>query len=180
MRNHADGIAAIDLFVVPTLGFKLLFGLVVVDHGRRRILRVNATYHPTGEWTARQLTEAFPWNDAPEYLVRDQDASYGRVYLERLRAMGIRDRPVAPRSPWQNAYVERVIGSIRRDVLDYVVVLNERYLRILLRRYAVYYNEDRTHLGLAKDTPLARAIEKVGNIVSIPRLGGLHHRYVRM
>lgn len=180
LRNHADGIAAIDLFVVPTLGFKLLFGLVVIDHGRRRILHVNATYHPTTEWIARQLTEAFPWSDVPEYLIRDRDASYGQVYVERLLAMGIRDRPTTPRSPWQNAYVERVIGSIRRDLLDHVVVLNKRHLQKLLRRYVAYYNEDRTHLGLAKDTPVGRVVQKVGHVIAVPKLGGLHHLYVRM
>lgn len=132
LRNHAEGIAAIDLFVVPTLGFKLLFGLVILEHNRRKIVHVNATYHPTAEWIARQVVEAFPLDGAPQYLIRDRDASYGQVYLNRLSAMGIRDRPTAPRSPWQNAYVERVIGSIRRDLLDHVIVLNCRHLKKLL------------------------------------------------
>lgn len=179
LRNHADGIAAIDLFIVPTLGFKLLFGLVILDHDRRRILHINATYHPTAEWIAHQVTEALPWDDAPDFLIRDRDASYGQAYVNRLSAMGIRDRPVAPRSPWQNAYVERVIGSIRRDLLDHVVVLNERHLRSMLRRYADYYTGYRTHLGLAKDTPLGRAIQSVGRIVAEQKLGGLHHAYAR-
>lgn len=180
LRNHAGDIAAIDLFVVPTLGFKSLFGLVVLDHGRRRIVHVIAAYHPTDEWIARQLSEACPWNEVPQYLIRDRDASYGQAYINRLSAMGIRDQPVAPRSPWQNAYVERGIGSIRRDVLDHVVVLNERHLRRLLRRYAEYYKGYRTHLGLNKDTPLGRAIQAIGQIVSMPMLGGLHHVYARM
>lgn len=179
LRNHADGIAAIDLFVVPTLGFRLLFGLVVLDHGRRKIIHVNATYHPTAEWITRQIVEAFPWDETPQFLIRDRDASYGQIYVDRLSAMGIRDRPVAPRSPWQNGYVERVIGSIRRDLLDHIVALNERHLRKLLRRYADYYNGYRTHLGLAKDTPLGRAIQAVGRILALPQLSGLHHAYVR-
>ncbi len=180
LRNQADGIAAIDLFVVPTLGFKLLFGLVILDHSRRRILHVNATYHPTAEWVAHQVTEAFPWEGAPEFLIRDRDASYGQVYVNRLSVTGIRDRPIAPRSPWQNAYVERAIESIRRDLLDHVIIFNECHLRQLLRRYADYHNGYRTHLGLAKDTPFGRAVERIGRIISMPKLGGLHHAYVRM
>tara|TARA_B100000965_G_scaffold406790_1_gene448686 strand:+ start:77668 stop:78684 length:1017 start_codon:yes stop_codon:yes gene_type:complete len=180
LRNHADGIAAIDLFVVPTLGFKLLYGLVILEHGRRRIVHVNVTYHPTAEWISRQIVDAFPWDEAPNFLMRDRDASYGAVYRERVAAMGIRDRPVAPRSPWQNGYVERVIGSIRSDLLDHVVILNERHLRKLLRKYVDYYNGYRTHLGLAKDTPLGRIVQAVGRIIAIPQLGGLHHAYVRM
>lgn len=127
LRIHADGIAAIDLIVVPTVGFKLLFGLVILSHGRRRILHTSATYHPTAEWIARQATEAFPWDEAPDHLFRDRDASYGSTYKKRLQAMGIRDGPVAPSSPWQNAYVERVIGSIRHDLLDHMIVLKERH-----------------------------------------------------
>lgn len=150
------------------LGFKLLFGLVILEYDRRKIVHVNATYHPTAEWIARQVVEASPW-----------DASYGQVYLNRLSAMGIRDRPTAPRSPWQNAYVERVIGSIRRDLLDHVIVLNGRHLKKLLCRYAKYYNGYRTHLGLDKDTPLARTVQAVGTISAMPQLGGLHHAYIR-
>ena len=179
LRNHADGIATIDLFVIPTVGFKLLFGLVILGLGRRRIVHVNATDHPTAEWVARQIVEAFPWNDAPDYLLHDRDASYGHIYRNRLWAMGIRDRPTAPRSPWQNAYVERVIGSIRRELLDHVIVLNEKHLRNLLRRYADYYNSYRTHLGLGKDAPLGRDIQCQGVIFATPNLGGLHHVYRR-
>ncbi|MEK9751815.1 MAG: integrase core domain-containing protein [Rhodospirillaceae bacterium] len=179
LRNHADSIAAIDLFVVPTLGFKLLFGLVILDHGRRKIVHVGATYHPTAEWISRQIVEAYPWDDAPEYFIRDRDSSYGDVYQKRVVAMGIRDRPVAPRSPWQNGYMERVIGSIRRELLDHTVILSDRHLRNLLRRYAEYYNGYRTHLGLAKDTPLGRAVQAVGRILALPQMGGLHHAYVR-
>jgi transposase InsO family protein len=180
LGNHADGIAAIDLFVVPTIGFRLLFGFVVLHHGRRRILHVAATYHPTAEWLARQLTEAFPWETAPDHLIRDRDRAYGSVFRERLSAMGIRDGPVAPRSPWQNGYVERVIGSIRRELLDHVIVLGERNLCQLLREYADYYNKWRTHLGLGKDTPLTRPVHRRGAITAVPKLGGLHHAYMRI
>jgi transposase InsO family protein len=177
--NHADGIAAIDLFLVSTIGFKLLFGLVILDHGRRRIIYVSATYHPTAEWIARQIVEAFPWETAPRYLSQDRDGTYGKLYRDRLTSMGIRDRPVAPRSPWQNGYVERVIGSIRRDLLDHVIVLNETHLRNLLRRYADYYNGYRTHLGLGKDAPLGREIQRCGRLFAMPQLNGLHHVYLR-
>ncbi|MBT7249065.1 MAG: transposase [Rhodospirillaceae bacterium] len=180
LRNHADGIATIDMFVVPTLGFKVLYGLVILEHSRRRIVHVNATYHPTAEWISRQIVEAFPWDEAPDFLLRDRDASYGTIYRERVVAMGIRDRPVAPRSPWQNGYVERVIGSIRRDLLDHVVILNERHLRKSLHKYADYYSGCRTHLGLDKDTPFGRIVQTVGRIIATPKLGGLHHAYVRM
>ncbi len=179
LRNHADGIAAIDMFVVPTLGFRLLYGLVVLEHGSRRLIHIAATQHPTAEWISRQIVEAFPWDEAPDFLIRDRDASYGVVFRHRIAGMGIRDRPIAPRSPWQNGYVERIIGSIRRDLPDHVVVLNERHLRRLLRRYEDYYNEYRTHLGLAKDTPNGRPIHAFGTIQKIPLLGGLHHAYLR-
>lgn len=179
LRNQADGIAAIDLFVVPTIAFKLLYGLVVLEHGSRRLVHIAATHHPTAEWIAQQIVEAFPWDEAPDFLIRDRDTSYGAVFRHRVAAMGIRDRPIAPRSPWQNGYVERVIGSIRRDLLDHIVVLNERHLRRLLRRYADYYNEYRTHLGLAKDTPNGRLVHAFGTIHATPLLGGLHHAYLR-
>jgi transposase InsO family protein len=180
LRNHADGIAAVDLFVVPTIGFRFLFGLVILNHDRRRIVHIAATYHPTADWIARQIVEAFPWESAPQYLLRDRDGAYGKVFRKRLFAMGIRDRPVAPRSPWQNGYVERVIGSIRRDLLDHVIVMGEAHLRRLLRAYADYYNTWRTHLGLDKDTPLGRPIHDRGRIRPMPKLGGLHHAYVRI
>jgi len=178
LRNHADGIAAVDLFVVPTIGFRFLFGLVILNHDRRRIVHIAATYHPTAEWIARQIVEAFPWESAPQYLLRDRDGAYGKVFRKRLFAMGIRDRPVAPRSPWQNGYVERVIGSIRRDLLDHVIVMGEAHLRRLLRAYADYYNTWRTHLGLDKDTPFGRPVHDRGNNTTMPKLRGLHHAYV--
>ena len=178
--NHADGIAAMDLFVVPTISFRLLYGLLIVRHDRRRLLWVGATTHPTAEWIARQFTEAFGWEEAPRYLVRDRDRSYGEVFVRRIRAMGIRDRPISPRSPWQNGYAERLIGSVRRECIDHVIVFSERHLCHLLRSYRDYYNETRTHLSLDKDTPISRAIEAVGRVFGRPVLGGLHHRYERI
>jgi transposase InsO family protein len=180
LRNHAPGIAAIDLFVVPTIGFKLLYGLVILRLERRLLVLVNVTANPTAEWVARQITEAFPWDQAPRYLLRDRDSVYGTIFKRRLRAMGIRDRPIAPRSPWQNGHVERLIGSIRRECLDHVVVLGEAHLRRVLTEYANYYNAARTHLALGRDTPFGRPPLAFGDIHALPILGGLHHQYVRM
>ena len=180
LRNHADGIASMDLFVVPTLSFRLLYGFLVLRHRRRRIMWLGVTANPTAEWIAQQLTEACGWEVAPGYIVRDRDRVYGEAFIRRLRAMGIRDRPTAPRSPWQNAYAERLIGSIRREVLDHVVVFGERHLRHLLSSYMTYYNEARTHLSLDKDAPIPREAQGVGRIVAKPHLGGLHHQYVRI
>jgi transposase InsO family protein len=180
LRNHADGIVAMDLFVVPTISFRLLYGLLILRHDRRRILWLGATAHPTAEWIAHQLTEACGWERAPEYLIHDRDRAYGEVFTSRVRAMGIRDRPTSPRSPWQNAYAERLIGSIRRECVDHVVVLGERHLRHVLLSYMRYYNETRTHLSLRKDAPVPRAVQAVGRILCLPILGGLHHHYVRI
>jgi len=180
LRNHADGIASLDLFVVPTISFQLLYGLLILKHGRREILCLAATAHPSAEWISRQLMEAYGWEEGPCYLVRDRDRVYGEVFIRRLRAMGIRDRPIAPRSPWQNGYCERLIGSIRRECLDHIVVFGERHLRHLLCAYADYYNRTRTHLSLNKDSPASRAIESCGRILPVPILGGLHHQYVRI
>jgi len=180
LRNHADGIASMDLFVVPTISFRLLYGLLILQHGRREILWLGATTHPSAEWISRQLTEAYGWGRGPRYLVRDRDSVYGDVFIRRLRAMSIRDRPTAPRSPWQNGYCERLIGSIRRDCLDHVIVFGERHLRHVLRLYANYYNQARTHLSLNKDAPATRPVHTVGRILPLPVLGGLHHQYVRI
>jgi hypothetical protein len=147
LRNHAPDIAAMDLVVVPTIGFKLLYGLVIVRIDRRELAWVNVTTNPTAEWIARQITEAFLWNGAPHYMIRDRDRIYGAVVTRRLRAMGIRDKPIAPASPWQNGFAERLIGSIRRACLDHVIVLGEAHLRRILRSYADYYNGFR-HMGL--------------------------------
>src|SRR3954454_1715892 len=180
LLNHADGIAAIDLFVVPTISFRLLYGLLVLRHDRRRILWLGVTAHPTAEWIARQVSEAGGWDPAPQYLVRDRDRAYGEAFTRRIRAMGIRDRPTAPRSPWQNGHAERLIDSIRRECLDHLIVFGQHHLRHVLRSYAQYYNGARTHLSLAKDSPLPRAVQAVGSILPLPILGGLHHHYVRM
>jgi transposase InsO family protein len=178
--NHADAIAAIDLCVVQTLTFECLFALVVVGHGRRQLLWFAVTRHPTAEWLAQQIVEAFPWGATPTYLVRDNDGAYGLAFTNRVRTMGIRDRPIAPRSPWQNPYVERLIGTLRRDCLDHVLIFGERHLRRVLTLYSLYYNETRTHLGLDKDAPLRRVVQRSGTIITTPILSGLHHRYARI
>jgi len=180
LRNHAEAIAAIDLCVVPTLTFECLFAFLVLGHGRRQLLWFAVTRHPTAEWLAQQIVEAFPWDMAPTYLVRDNDRAYGQAFTNRVRTMGIRDRPISPRSPWQNAYVERLIGTLRRECLDHVVIYGERHLRRILTLYSLYYNETRTHLGVGKDAPLRRHIERSGTIVTTPILFGLHHRYARI
>ena len=178
LRNHAAGIAATDLFVVPTIGFKLLYCLVVLAHGRRELVHHAVTAHPTAEWVARQMTEAFPWDTAPRYLVRVRDAVYGHAVRRRLRA-GIRDRSTASRSPWQNAYVERLLGSVRREYTDQMIVLGE-HLRRIVSLYAGYYNKARTHLSLDKDAPISRPIDRFSRIIAEPMVGGLHHRYARI
>ena len=180
LRNHSPGSAAVDMFVVPTIGFKLLHGLAIIHLERRRLVWTNVTANPTSEWIARQITEAFPWDQAPRYLICDRDSSYGVVVRKRIRAMGIRDRPTAPRSPWQNGRTERLIGSIRRECLDHVVILGKVHLRWILTTYASYYNEQRTHRSLAKDTPLHRIVEQLGTVALRPILGGLHHQYCRI
>ena len=180
LRNHADGIAAIDLFVVPTVSFRLLYGLLIVSLGRRQILWLGVTAHPTAEWIANQLTEACGWEQAPRYLIRDRDHCYGNIFIRRVRSLGIRDRPTSPRSPWQNGYAERLISSIRRECLDHVVVFGERHLRHVLSCYVDYYNAARTHLSLCKDAPVHRRIQRSGGIEARPILGGLHHQYVRI
>jgi transposase InsO family protein len=140
LRNHAPDIAAMDLFVVPTMGFDLLYALVIVRLDRRDLVRINVTTYPTAEWVAHQITEAFPWNEAPRYLIRDRDRIYGNVVTHRLRSMGIRDKPTAPASPWQNGFAERLIGSIRRECVDHIIVLGEMHLCRVLRSYVCYYN----------------------------------------
>jgi len=180
LRNHAPDIAAMDLFVVPTISFDLLYALVIVRLDRRELVWVNVTANPTAEWIARQVTEAFPWEDAPRYLVRDRDRIYGTLFRRRLRTMGIRDKPTASASPWQNGFAERLIGSIRRECVDHLIVLGEAHLRRVLRAYARYYNDVRTHWSLAKDAPVSRPIQRTGSIRSHAVLGGLHNHYVRV
>ena len=170
LRNHAPDIAAMDLFVVPTIGFDLLYAFVVVRLDRRDLVWINVTRNP----------EAFPWDGAPSYMIRDRDRIYRTIVTRRLRAMGIRDKPIAPASPWQNGFAERLIGSIRRECLDHVIVLGEAHLRRILKSYADYYNSVRTHRSLHKDAPISRPIHQTGIIRSHPILGGLHHHYVRV
>jgi transposase InsO family protein len=180
LSNHADGIAAMDLFVVPTISFGLLYGLLIMGHGRRQILWFGVTSHPTAEWIANQLTEACGWEQAPRYLIRDRDGVYGEVFVRSIRSIGIRDRSASPRSPWQNGCAERLICSIRRECLDHVVVFGGRHLRHVLLSYMKNYNETRTHRSLDKDAPLSRTVKRAVRILCRPVLGGLHHQYIRI
>ena len=180
LHNHADGTAAMDLFVVPTQSFRLLYGMLIIGHGRRQILWCGVTAHPTAEWIANQLTAACAWEQVPRDLIRDRDACYSSIFVRRVRSLGIRDRPTSARSPWQNGYAERLIGSTRRECLDHVVVTGEQHLRHVLACYLDYYNAVRTHLSLEKDAPNGRAIQRHGRIEGRPMLGGLHHHYVRI
>jgi transposase InsO family protein len=179
LRNHAAGIASLDLFVVRTISFKLLDGLMILRHARRRLVTISVTTNPTAEWIAGQMTDAFPWDEAPRHLLRDRDAAFGPAYTRDIRAMRIRDHPTAPRSPWQNGYVERLIGSIRRESLDHLIVFDEAQLRRVLKNYASYDNHIRTHPSLDKNAPDFRRSQRLGPIVAIPILSGLHHHYVR-
>jgi transposase InsO family protein len=169
-----------DLFIVPSIGFDLLYAFVIVRIDRRDLVWINVTANPTAEWVAHQLTEAFPWDDAPLHPIRDRDRIYGTSVTRRLRAMGIRDKPIAPAAPWQNGFAERLIGSIRRECMDHFVVLGEAHLRRILRAYARYYNNIRTHRSLDKDAPVSRPVQPTGAIRSQAILGGLHHHYVRV
>jgi transposase InsO family protein len=180
LRNHACAIAAIDLFTVPTLWFGRLYACVVLSHGRRRILHIEVAHRPTALWLAYQMLRAIPAEHSLAFLVRDNDGAYGIAFRDQLRALGLDDRPTMPRSPWQNGHVERLIGSVRRECLDHLIILNAAHLRRVLQAYAEYYNNDRTHLALAKDSPRPRPIQRAGRIVSRPVLAGLHHRYSRI
>ena len=182
LANHREAIAAVDFFTVPTMTFKILYVFVVIAHARRRVVHFNVTAHPSALWTAQQLTEAFPFNTAPTYLLRDGDAIYGAAVQRRIGNLNIKELVTTPASPWENPYVERLIGSIRRECLDHTIVLNERHLRRLLKEYLSYYHDYRTHLSLSKDPPTPRTIEtqERGNVVALPLLGGLHHRYTRL
>jgi transposase InsO family protein len=166
LRDHAKEIASIDLFVVPTIAFRRLFVCLVLGHQRRQLLGFAVTEHPTAEWLARQLTEAFPWDTAPKYLIRDNDRAYGGAFKARVCAMGIRDQPTSYRSPWQNGHSERLIGSVRRECTDHLIAFNAEHLRRILVKYATYYNEMRTHVSLGKDAPRTRLIERIGEVVA--------------
>jgi putative transposase len=181
LRNHLGYLASIDFFVVPTATFRLLFVFIVLQHQRRRILHFGVTTNPTTEWTSQQIREAFPWDTTPRYLIRDRDAAYGTVFRCRLKAMEVIEVLSAPRSSWQNAYAERIIGSIRRECLNHVIVLNKQHLRRLLSSYLEYYHQSRTHLSLEKDCPEQRLVQSPdqGRIIASPQVGGLHHRYER-
>jgi transposase InsO family protein len=181
LKNHVNK-CSIDFFTVPTAAFNILFVLVVLCHSRRKVVHFNITSNPTAEWTAQQIVEAFPWDTAPKYLMRDRDSIYGFFFRNRLKNMGIKEVVSAPRSPWQNPFIERMIGSIRRECTDHVIVLNnEAHLKNIFCSYFAYYHNDRTHLSLGKDTPNGRPIQPrpAGKckIIALPRMGGLHHRY---
>ena len=174
-------IAAIDFFTIPTFNFRVLYCFIVLQHDRRKLIHFNVTAHPTAAWTAQQIIEAFPFDEAPKYLIRDRDGIYGNQFLYRLKHMRIEEVVIALRSPWQNPYVERVIGSIRRDCLDHVIVLNEAHLVRILSEYIDYYHTARPHQSLDHNSPIPRAVEapEQGQVVADPVLGGLHHRYRR-
>jgi putative transposase len=180
-KNHVKDLASTDFFVVPTATFRLLFVFVVLSHNRRRPVHFGVTSHPTAEWTAQKLMAAFPWDSAPRYLLRDRDGNYGKPFRKAADWMDIHEVLTAPQSPWQNAYVERFIGSIRRECLDHVIVISEAGLRRVLKTYFDYYDRSRTHLALGKDAPAHRAIQPpaLGEVIEIPQVGGLHHRYER-
>jgi transposase InsO family protein len=174
--------AACDFFVVPTITFRLLYCFVILAHGRRRIVHFNVTNHPTAKWTAQQIVEAFPADGTePRYLLRDRDGIYGDHFQSQVKKMGIRQILISPRSPWQNPYAERVIGSFRRECLNHVIVMSESHLRQILRSYVAYYNDSRPHNSLDGDSPMGRDVEPpfTGRVVAIPEVGGLHHRYTR-
>jgi putative transposase len=181
LTNHIRDLVSIDFFTVPTARLRVLFVLVVVAHHRRRVLHFNVTEHPTAEWTTQQIIDTFPEDSAPSYILRDRDHVYGHVFRQRVKGMGIGEVLTAPSSPWQNPFVERLIGSVRRECLDHILVLSEPHLRRILTAYFAYYHRARTHLSLHKDAPDVRPVEPpdAGRVVALPEVGGLHHRYVR-
>jgi len=181
LENHIKHLVSVDFFTVPTIRFQVLYVFLVLAHERRRILHFGVTAHPTAEWTAQELRDAFPWDSAPRYLLRDRDRIFGDDFSKQVQDMAIQEVLSAPRSPWQRAYVERVIGTIRRECLDHVIVFNEGSLYQHVKSFTTYYHESRTHLSLGKDSPQSRAVQppELGQIVAIPQVGGLHHRYER-
>ena len=182
LNNHVQDLVACDFFTVPTVTCQVLFVFIILTHERRRIVHINVTDHPTAQWTAQQIVEAFPWDTAPRYLLWDRDSIYGRVFRDRVQHLDIEEVKIAPQSPWKNPYCERVIGTIRRDALDHVIVLNDRHLMRLLGDYVSYYHRFRTHLSLEMDCPFPRAIQppEMGPVRSVPEMGGLHHHYERI
>jgi transposase InsO family protein len=181
LENHVSQLVSVDFFTVPTIRFQVLYVFLILAHDRRRIVHFNVTSHPTAEWTGQQLRNAFPFDQFPRYLLRDRDAVFGRDFNEQVRDLGIREVLSAPRSPWQRAYVERVIGSIRRECLDHVIIWDESSLRRIVASYLEYYHCSRTHLSLKKDSPEPRPVQQpdIGPVVSLRQVGGLHHRYER-
>ena len=181
LQNHTRDLVSIDFFTVPTVSFRVLFVFVILSHERRQVVHLNVTAHPTATWTAQQIVEAFPWNTKPRYLLRDRDGIYGEEFVRRVRSLGIDEVRTAPRSPWQSPYVERLIGSIRRECLDHLMVFGERHVRRVLSEYLTYYHRSRSHLSLRKDCPETRPVEppERGKVIELPQVGGLHHRYTR-
>ena len=181
LRNHAPDIAAMDFFAVPTLSFRVLYVFVAIQHGSRRILHVNVTEHPGSQWLVQQLREAFPGDEVPRHLLHDRDCIFSDLVDGAITSMGIEPKRTSFRSPWQNGLCERWIGSCRRELLDHVVPFGEAHLRRLLLEYVRYYHDDRTHLGLGKETPARRPViprpSRGANVVSLPRISGVHHRY---
>ena len=181
LKNHAKDIVSVDFFTIPTATFRVLFVFLILSNDRRRIIHFNVTESPTAAWTGQQIVQAFPWDTTPRYLLRDRDGKFGEEFIRRIESMGIEQVMIAARSPWQNPYVERLIGSIRRECLDHVIIFNGKHLRQVLKQYFRYYHESRTHLGLEKDCPKTRPVQPpdAGPISSEPMVGGLHHRYFR-
>jgi transposase InsO family protein len=181
LENHVPDIAAIDFFVVPTARFRLLYCFIILRHDRRRVVHFNVTAYPTARWTGQQIVEAFPYDEIPRFLIRDHDGIYGQDFRERMKHLGIEEVIIAYRSPWQSPYVERLIGSIRRECLDHVIVFSEGHLRRILTSFFAYYHEARTHLSLDRNAPVPREVEPptMGKVIAIPQVGGLHHRYTR-
>ena len=181
LKNHMKDLLSVDFFVVPTVTFRVLFVFLVLSHQRRRVVHFNVTEHPTAVWAAQQVVEAFPYDTAPRFLLRDRDGVYGQVFRDRVASMEIEEVLTAPRSPWQSPYVERLIGSVRRDCLDHVVVFHEEHLRRLLTEYFAYYHRSRVHQSLDMDCPEHRPVQPAnsGEVVEIPQVGGIHHRYER-
>jgi putative transposase len=181
LKTHMQDMVSLDFFMVPTVTHKVLFVLLILAYERRRVVHFNVTAHPTAQWTAQQVAEAFPWDEAPRYLLHDRDRIYGASFQQRVQHMGIEEVLIAPRSPWQNPYVERLIGSIRRECLDHVIVLSEHHLRRILTGYLAYYHTWRTHLVLKMDSPERRPVPPPGHgqVIAVPQVGGLHHHYER-
>jgi len=182
LKEHAHEIVACDFFTLPTVTFRVLYCFVILSHDRRKVLHFNVTEHPTASWAAHQIVEAFPYDDVPTYLLRDNDSIYGETFRQRVKSLGIEENKTAYRSPWQNPFVERIIGSVRRECLNHVIVLNKRHMKRILREYFDYYNNSRAHMSLAGNSPLPREVEPPnrGKVIAIPQAGGLHHRYTRV